>query len=58
MSITASKMIFFDEKKNLKIYFESQNFAILDNFYSTDCKGLVVGFEPKGRPDRMRDSVN
>ena len=40
----------------LKKDFESQNFAIFDNFYSTNSKtlkiykGLVVGFAPKGRP--------
>ena len=37
----APKIIFFDEKKNRKIRmifdidFESQNFVIFDNFYST-----------------------
>ena len=42
--------------------FESQHFAIFDNFYSTNRKtsklfnGLVVGFGPKGRPVRMCDS--
>ena len=46
-----------------KIDFESQNFAIFDNFYSTGHKTLkldnvmVVGFEPKGRHGRMCDSV-
>ena len=53
-------MIFFNEKKFQKhldnfqkIDFESQNFAIFDNFYSTDRKTkklfdwLVVGFGPK-----------
>ena len=36
---------------------------IFDNFYSTErkiqklFKGLVVGFGPKGIPDRMRDIV-
>ena len=43
----ASKLIFFNEKKKLerfesfltqKINFESQNFAIFDDFYSTDHK--------------------
>ena len=43
--------------------FESQTFAIFDNFYSTDHKtyklfqGLVVGFGPKGRPGRLCDTV-
>ena len=43
--------------------FESQNFAIFDNFYSTDRKtlklfnGLVVDFGSKGRPGAMCDSV-
>ena len=40
--------------------FESQNFAIFDNFYSTDrnklFKGLVINFGPLGRPGRMCDS--
>ena len=46
-----------------KIDFESQNFEIFDNFYSTDRKTkkhfneLVVGFEPTGRPGRMCVSV-
>jgi hypothetical protein len=39
------------------------NFAILDNFYSTDrkteklFKGLVIGFGPKGRSGKMCDTV-
>ena len=73
MSITKNVpiMIFYSEKKfrkiqiifDIKIDFESQNFAIFDNFYSTDrktsklFKGLVVGFGPKGRPDKMCNSV-
>ena len=47
-----------------KIDFESQNFAIFDKFYSTDCatkrlfEGLVtIGFEPKRKPGRMCNSV-
>ena len=41
-----------------KIDYESQNFTIFDDFYSTDPKtqklfnGLVVGFGPKGNPGR------
>ena len=68
----ALKIIFFNKKVflerfgsflKLKIDFESQNFAIPDNFYSTDrkiknfFKGLVIGFRPKGRPGRMCNSV-
>ena len=60
-------MIFFN-KNNLerfrqlltqKIDFESQIFSSFDKFYSTDHKtkkllnGLVVGFGPKGKPERM-----
>ena len=43
--------------------FESQNFDIFDNFYSTDrktqklFKGLVINFGPIGRPGRKFDSV-
>ena len=54
------RYIIFDIEK---IGFESQNFPIFDNFYSTDHKtvklfnGLVVGFGPKGRPGRMWNSV-
>ena len=46
-----------------KVDFESHNFAIFNNFYSTDrktyklFKGLVVGFGHKERPGRMCDSV-
>ena len=53
-------------KKNRKIWiiFDSQNFTIFDNFYSTDrktkklFKGQVVGFGSKGMPGRMCDSVH
>ena len=47
-----------------KIDFKSKNFALFDNFYSSDRKtlnrfnGLVIGFRPKGKPDRMCDSVH
>ena len=61
-------MIILNEKKKIKrigsfltwkIDVESQNFDIFDNFYSTqDLNGLVVGFGPKGRPERMCDSVH
>ena len=46
-----------------KIDFESQNFAIFDNFYSSDRKTkklfkvLVIDFKPKGRPGKMCNSV-
>ena len=48
---------------DVEIDFESQNFAIFANFYSTDrktskvFKGLVVGFGPKGRQGRICNSV-
>ena len=48
---------------DIEIDFESQKFAIFDNFYSTDrktsklFKGLVVNFKPKGRPGKMCNSV-
>ena len=48
---------------DVEIDFESQNFAIFDNFYSSDSKtqklfnGLVVGFGPRGRLGRMCDTV-
>jgi hypothetical protein len=40
----APKLIFFNEKKfrKIRIIFDSQNFAILDNFYSSDRKTLKV----------------
>ena len=64
-------MIFFNEKKlerfesflTQKIDFESHNFAHFEDFYSTDHKTeiffdeLVVDFGPKGRPDKMCNSV-
>ena len=64
-------MIFFNENKlnrfrqflPQKIDFESQNFVIFDNFYSTDCntktffKGWIVGFGCKGRSGGMCDGV-
>jgi uncharacterized protein with ParB-like and HNH nuclease domain len=46
-----------------QIDFESQNFAHFDDFYLSDPKtyklssGLVIVFGPKGRPDRMCNSV-
>ena len=49
---------------DIEIDFESQNFAIFDNVYSTDrknqklFKGLIVGLGPTGRPGRMCDSVH
>ena len=54
-------MIFF--WKIQIIDFESQNFPIFDNFYSTERKTqklfklLVVGFEPKGMPGKMCEIV-
>ena len=55
------------KKKFRKIWiifdFESQNFAISDNLYLTYrktqklFKGLVINFEPIGRPGRMCNSV-
>ena len=67
----APKIIFFNENFFRKIWiifdifdaFESQNFAIFDNFYSTDRKTkklfkvLVINFGPIERPGRMCDSV-
>ena len=70
MSITKSvplKSYSSMKKKIRKIWiifdFESQNFAVFDNFYSTDrktkklFKGLVVGFGSKGRPVGMCNIV-
>ena len=51
-------LVIFD----IRIYYGSQDFAIFDDFYSSDCKtyffnGLVVGFGPKEMPGRMCDIV-
>ena len=64
-------MILFNKKQlerfryflTQKIDFESQNFAIFDNVYSTEHKtqklfiGWVIGLEHKRRPCKMCDSV-
>ena len=54
----------FESFLTQKIDFETQNFVIFDNFYSTNHKTeklfdeLVVDFGPKGRPGKMCDSVH
>ena len=49
--------------RQIQIIFESQSFAIIDNFYSTDrktlnlFKGLVINFGLIGKPGRLCNLV-